>query len=599
MTASTTSPDEEDSLFLGFDLSTQQLKIIATTIDLQIHSTYTLEFDSELPQYKTTKGVYINDDTGEILSSVALWIEALDCVLTKMQKDGFPFQRVQGISGSCQQHGSVFWSDRSGDLLTQLDPQRRLVDQLIPHAFTLQTSPNWQDHSTGLEIAKFEKYLHGAERLAEITGSRAHYRFTGPQICKMARTQPKMYHDTFKISLVSSFLHSLLAGALYDIDESDACGMNLYDIKERQWNEECLAIACLSHAEDGVLDQARRDKAVRDLKKKLGPVIKVGSSPVSTISQYFIQRYGFPATTQIYPFTGDNLATIMSLPLQKDDLLISLGTSTTVLLVTETYRPSSSYHVFIHPTIPNAYMGMICYCNGALAREKVRDLVNAKYHSSSWDKFNQILSDSEGFDDQLGVYLPLGEIVPNKKQQTIRGKLTGKNQLELVDSWDIDADVSSIVESQALSCRARAAPMLSIRDSTTAAARSSSVYPESGLMFDEKLIPLANLQQRPNKVYYVGGGSRNLAIVSKFGEILGSIKGDFKCENPNACALGGAFKAVWSHQYLLNESKLGFDEFLKLKYDYSQLEQLAIKQGQWEGYERGMVLLNELEKALV
>lgn len=608
-TGTTTSTSEDkEALFLGLDLSTQQLKIIATFANLKVHSTYTLEFSTELPHYKTVKGVYVNESTGEIHSSVALWLEALDSLLNRMQIEGFPFAKVKGISGSCQQHGSVFWSKEANGILSGLNPNARLVEQLSPGAFSLQTSPNWQDHSTGQEIKIFESYIEGgAEQLAAITGSRAHYRFTGPQIRKLAKTQPEVYKATSKISLVSSFLHSLFAGELVNIEEADACGMNLYDIPSRNWNDELLAIASMSHCKDGVEDEQERMKAVQDLKGKLGSVVPVGSKPISNIAPYFVSRYGFDPQTHIYSFTGDNLATVIALPLAKDDLLISMGTSTTVLLVTETYRPSSSYHVFIHPTIPNAYMGMICYCNGALARETIRDQINEKYSiqsHGSWDKFNEILdsssSSSTDFDDKLGVYFPIGEIVPNCHAQTIRGELNPSDgcALETVDSWDIEEDVISIVESQALSCRARASPMLSIRTTTTTKTTSPSCnYPANGLKFDDKLIPSISLLQRPNKVFYVGGGSRNGSIVGKFSSILGSTAGDFKCENSNACALGGAYKAAWSDLYENGKIGSGFDQFLKETYDENELEKLE-GVDKWEAYEKGVVLLNLLERQL-
>lgn len=108
----------------------------------------------------------------------------------------------------------------------------------------------------------------------------------------------------------------------------------------------------------------------------MGPIQPITYKSSGSISNYFVEKYGFSKDCNIYSFTGDNLATILSLPLQPNDCLISLGTSTTVLLITENYQPSSQYHLFKHPTMPKHYMGMICYSNGALAREKARDEIN-------------------------------------------------------------------------------------------------------------------------------------------------------------------------------------------------------------------------------
>lgn len=580
-------------LFFGFDLSTQQLKLLVTDSKLSLHSTYKIEFSQDLPHYKTHKGVYSNDVTGEIYAPVKMWIEALDNILEQMANDNFPFERVAGISGSGQQHGSVYWSQDADKILQNLDTSKLLVEQISPGAFALETSPNWQDHSTGEEIKIFEEYVGGAENLAKISGSRAHYRFTGPQIRKIVKENNEIYHNTYKISLVSSFLASLLVGKITGIEEADACGMNLYDIEKKQWDDELLSICTMTHGNDGVTDELKRKEAIKELKSKIGDVVKIGYDSIGSISKYYVEKYGFSSNCQIFSFTGDNLATILALPLNQDEILVSLGTSTTVLLVTKAYIPSSNYHLFIHPTIPDAYMGMICYCNGSLAREKVRDELNEKFgqKKNDWSLFNELLNKSGDFDEKLGIYFPLGEIVPNAKAQTIRAKFdstTGK--IEIVDKWDVEIDVSSIVESQALSCRARSSPMLSVRD--------ENVKPGlKDLEFDEKIIHAKSLNQRPHKAFFVGGASGNLSIVTKFSEILGSLDGNFRSDNSNSCAIGGAFKATWSIECLKKGHAINFHEFLSKNFNWNDVEPIEAV-NRWENYQPALSILNQLEEKL-
>lgn len=91
------------SLALGFDLSTQQLKVVA--IDIQNLETFyeqSLTFDTDFPRYKTTKGVYSNEQTHEVYSPVEMWIEAVDLILGKMKDEGFPFANVVSLSGAGQ-----------------------------------------------------------------------------------------------------------------------------------------------------------------------------------------------------------------------------------------------------------------------------------------------------------------------------------------------------------------------------------------------------------------------------------------------------------------------------------------------------------------
>lgn len=572
-------------MYLGLDLSTQQLKGLITDEDLKVVANYNVEFDVDLPHYNTVKGVFQHQN-GEINSPVLMWIESLDLLLSRIVESGFNLDQIKGISGSCQQHGSVYWSKNSN--LNNLDPSHNLINQLND-SFSCKTSPNWQDHSTSNEIRSFEKLIGNKENLAKITGSRAHYRFTGPQIRKLIKDNSQIYENTERITLISNFLSSLLIGKISNIDEADACGMNLYDIEKKNWNDELLSICTLTHAEEGIDEETRKEK-VNELKLKLGQVCSIGYDSIGNISSYFVEKYNFNSSCKIFSFTGDNLATILSLPLNKDEILISLGTSTTVLLITKNYIPSSNYHLFIHPTIPDYYMGMICYCNGSLAREKIRDELNLKFNKpkNDWDMFNEILDHSK-FNNNLGIYLPLSEIVPNKKSQIVRANFDD-NRLKIIDNWEIENDVNSIIESQALSCRVRVSPMLSIKN--------NEINEDlRDLRFDDKLIKKESLSQKPNKIFYVGGSSRNLSIIKKFSEILGSMNGNFKFDNSNACAIGGCYKANWS-LYCLNSNELiDYNEFLSKKFNWNSLQKINVED-KWNEYANGLVYLNQLENVL-
>lgn len=103
-----------------------------------------------------------------------MWIEAVDLVLQRLKEKDCPFERIKGISGAGQQHGSVYWSQDGEKMLSSLNPNERLVDQL-EKAFSHPYSPNWQDASTQKECDSFEEELGSPVMLAQITGSRAHH----------------------------------------------------------------------------------------------------------------------------------------------------------------------------------------------------------------------------------------------------------------------------------------------------------------------------------------------------------------------------------------------------------------------------------------
>jgi xylulokinase len=88
--------------FLGFDLSTQQLK--AAVIDEHgalIHES-SVHFDRELPSYGTTNGTLHGELPGEVYCPVIVWIDALDLLVNKMKQSGVEFSTIVAVSGAAQ-----------------------------------------------------------------------------------------------------------------------------------------------------------------------------------------------------------------------------------------------------------------------------------------------------------------------------------------------------------------------------------------------------------------------------------------------------------------------------------------------------------------
>lgn len=162
-------------LYLGFDLSTQQLKAVVISSDLKVHHEVKVDFDADLgSKYDVKKGVKSNAEDHSVYAPVAMWLEAVDLVLSRLRDDECPFERIRGMSGAGQQHGSVFWNAEGEKLLGTLKKEEALVMQL-ERGFAHPWSPNWQDASTQSECEAFELKAGGPEKLAEITGSRAHH----------------------------------------------------------------------------------------------------------------------------------------------------------------------------------------------------------------------------------------------------------------------------------------------------------------------------------------------------------------------------------------------------------------------------------------
>ena len=209
-------------------------------------------------------------------------------------------------------------------------------------------------------------------------------------------------------------------------------------------------------------------------------------------------------------------------------------------------------------------MFMLCYCNGAMAREGVRDQINAlsapHADHSVWEAFNTHALRPASF-EKIGVYFPLAEIIPpvhpgtwrymyNRAAKTITPLPSGSPE------WKIPQDdARAILVSQALSMRLRSASLLPVD------------------------------RPMPRRIYVVGGGSKNPAIVGAVADVLGAREGVYKLDiGGNACALGAAYYAVWAGERGRGE---GFADFVAERWDEEGLVKKVgegYKEGVWEGY---------------
>lgn len=165
---------DKSPLYLGFDLSTQQLKGLAVNSDLKAEHEVKFDFDADAKGFNVKKGVLTDDAEHEVFAPLAMWLQAIDVVLQRLREGGMDFSRVRGISGAGMQHGSVYWSKKSERALESLDSSKSLEEQL-GDAFSHPYSPNWQDASTQEQCDLFDHRLGDENQLANVTGSKAHH----------------------------------------------------------------------------------------------------------------------------------------------------------------------------------------------------------------------------------------------------------------------------------------------------------------------------------------------------------------------------------------------------------------------------------------
>src|SRR3954469_18552363 len=170
------------AMYLGLDASTQSLT--ATVIEAgdgrgELVFEHALAFDETFPEYGTSHRVTRGADGLTVTTPPALWVAALDRMMAILGTS-VDVSRIRAISGSGQQHGSVYLTAEATHALASLDPARPLADQLAG-IFSRQVSPVWLDCSTGADCAVLTTALGGDAAVGKLTGAAAPQRFTGPQ----------------------------------------------------------------------------------------------------------------------------------------------------------------------------------------------------------------------------------------------------------------------------------------------------------------------------------------------------------------------------------------------------------------------------------
>lgn len=367
-----------DSLYVGIDCSTQSLTLQVLSIgaddDLVAHGhheaakraeenivwQHVINFDRDLPQYGTRHGVLPSADPSVVHAPPKMWADALALGLGALASSGLELSKIAAISGSAQQHGTVYLDAAGG--------------------FSRATSPIWLDTSTSAECAEITDALGGANVVAQMSGSRAFERFSGPQIRKFWKHEPDAYERTARIHLISSFLASLLIGpagrpgqaadaACLDapVDVCDASGMSLMNLRTSDWDQRAL------------------DATAPGLRDRLPPIVP-SSTVIGRIAPRWCERFGLPAAN-VVAWLGDNSSSLVGIDLREEgDVGISLGTSDTIFGVMRDPRvsPDGIGHVFASPS--GGFMGITVFANGSLARERVRDM-----YGLDWAGFSEAL----------------------------------------------------------------------------------------------------------------------------------------------------------------------------------------------------------------
>ena len=317
-----------NQFFAGIDVSTQSQKLIVIDLDIDsIIYSDSINYDNDLPDYKTFNGVIRNNPPGVSESDPNMWIDGLHILFKKLSKRTDIISSIKCLSVSGQQHGLVAL-DRKGNLAKS-------------------TSKLWNDFSTQKECDILTENIGGKDRMiAEISNSQR-TGYTASKIFHMQRNEIELFNSTHQFMLVHNYVNYFLTGGVFAMEEGDASGTGLWDPVKKKWSESLTSIIS------------------KDLLSKLPPVSSSTKS-IGNISKELVKEYGFNSTCRIDAGSGDNMyGAIGTGNIDPGILTISLGTSGTAYTIVESpfVDPTGEIACFCDST--GRYLPLLCVSNMA------------------------------------------------------------------------------------------------------------------------------------------------------------------------------------------------------------------------------------------
>ena len=191
---------------IGIDIGTSGTKTVLFDETGKVIASNTIEY----PMYQPQNG-YAEQDPADWANAAVNNIKAV------MKISGVNKEDVKGIGLSGQMHG-----------LVMLDKQNEVIRRSII----------WCDQRTAHEVDQMNEIL-GREKLIEITANPALTGWTAAKILWVKNNEPQNYERCRHILLPKDYIRFVLTHE-YATEVSDASGMQLLNIAERNWSDEVI-----------------------------------------------------------------------------------------------------------------------------------------------------------------------------------------------------------------------------------------------------------------------------------------------------------------------------------------------------------------------
>lgn len=319
-------------VYIGIDLGTSAVKMILTDEKMHIINTiskdYPLDFSAD----------------GKSEQNPLDWWNAVKTGLDELTF-GLDKNMIAGIGVGGQMHG-----------LVMLDENDRVIRPAIL----------WNDTRTGKQTDYLNNVI-GKEKLQTLTGNIAFAGFTAPKILWVRENEPDNFAKCVKICLPKDYINYMLTG-VFATDVSDASGMLLFDVENRCWAEEMLAICGIT--------------------KDMLPTVYESYVGIGKVKPSF----GFGDNITVCAGAGDNAAAAIGTNTVADGQCnISLGTSGTVFVPTANYVKTANpaLHSFCHANGKYHLMG--CILSAASANKwLVEEVFDTKDYSKNMAQLNAV-----------------------------------------------------------------------------------------------------------------------------------------------------------------------------------------------------------------
>ncbi len=282
-------------MYIGVDLGTSAVKLLAMDSDGKILKTVSVEYPISFPK------------SGWSEQNPEDWYDGAKKGI-KLLLDGVDDKTVEGIGIGGQMHGLVILDEN---------------DDVIRPAIL------WNDGRTTAETDYLNNVI-GKDKLSEYTGNIAFAGFTAPKVLWVKNNEPDNFAKIKKLMLPKDYIVYKFTGS-YVSDYSDASGMLLMDVKNKCWSKEMLDICGISDIEM--------------------PELHESFDVVGEVKSEIKDELGISGDIKVVAGAGDNAAAAIGTgTVGEGSCNLSLGTSGTLFISSERFSvdDQNSLHSFAH-----------------------------------------------------------------------------------------------------------------------------------------------------------------------------------------------------------------------------------------------------------